>query len=89
MIFVKVNYTAIYYSFKVKKIMLSVILFSDVDECELNYTNTCSPLQKCNNTLGSYECICEAGYVLRNSTCSGMKINVYVHKKISFGLYIQ
>ena len=31
--------------------------------------------QICNNTIGSFECVCEQGYYLddNNETCSGMK----------------
>lgn len=48
--------------------------FSDINECALN------PLLcafRCVNTFGSYECMCPAGYVLREDQrmCRGEKIH--------------
>ena len=40
---------------------LSLILFTDIDECELGYCE-----QQCNNTIGSYYCTCREGYYLGN-----------------------
>lgn len=34
----------------------------DIDECQ-NSTNPCGPYSKCFNSLGSYHCECESGYV--------------------------
>ena len=47
-----------------------VFLCVDVDECA-GGTSNCSQL--CNNTLGSYECSCNIGYMLDSNgfTCSG------------------
>ena len=45
----------------------------DIDEC-ISGDHECN--QNCNNTDGSYKCICEDGYVLDNDmkTCIGMCI---------------
>ena len=50
------------------------VLFPDIDECLEGVAN-CSQL--CNNTYGSYECVCEPGYMLDeedNVTCNLSKL---------------
>lgn len=41
----------------------SVFVIADIDECELPTLHHCPPSAGCNNTLGSYRCICHPGYV--------------------------
>lgn len=41
----------------------SVIVIADIDECELPTLHHCPHSAGCNNTLGSYRCICHQGYV--------------------------
>lgn len=36
------------------------VYIADIDECKTNYT--CPEASNCNNTYGSYECMCWAGY---------------------------
>lgn len=44
----------------------SCYYFSDVDECQFD------PCQgKCVNTPGSYSCLCEEGFILKNEQCIG------------------
>ena len=43
----------------------------DVDECT---SEVCDPHADCTNTVGSYVCICEAGYTGDGVTCHG---NIY------------
>ncbi len=46
----------------------------DIDECAQNETSTCDTMNGyCNNTQGSYECLCNFGYssnTTMNNTCS-------------------
>ena len=55
---------------------IKTILFSspDIDECQSRYTNRCS--QKCVNTIGSYVCACDPGYLLGvdKRTCYGKRM---------------
>ena len=48
--------------------------YVDINECDLG-TDTCH--HSCNNTVGSYTCLCDDGYQLVSGLfCSG-KSNVY------------
>ena len=50
------------------------IVFLDVNECLVATDNNCS--QICVNTIGSFHCQCNSGYILSsdNSTCNGWLI---------------
>ena len=60
------------FSVLVSKFFLKFLLFyySDINECNLNISG-CS--QECVNTVGSYYCDCDNGYLLDsdNHTCTG------------------
>lgn len=45
-------------------------MFTDIDECQVD-NGTCQEV--CNNTLGSFECDCRAGFTLQPDgvTCGG------------------
>ena len=48
------------------------IVCVDVDECEYDI-HDCVVNEYCNNTDGSFECLCKAGYSRENSAwCTGM-----------------
>ena len=51
----------------------------DIDECALG-TDLCDQNSYCNNTLGSYSCICNPGYSLNGNgrTCDGTCITIEV-----------
>ena len=51
--------------------------FSDVDECTEG-SHKCSVDAVCNNTKGSYKCICKPGYHGDGLTCEG-KIFKFSH----------
>lgn len=37
----------------------------DINECDLGLDN-CNMLENCVNTLGSFTCVCKAGFVMTN-----------------------
>ena len=51
---------------------VTLLLFLDIDECE-ETTDGCE--QTCNNIEGSFECLCEDGYLLDvdGKQCTGTK----------------
>ena len=53
-------------------IVTNLCMFSDIDECSYG-TDSCS--QICTNTVGSFICGCNSGYVLDSDgvTCNGMQ----------------
>lgn len=80
---------------QVNKICGDIFLFAvhiDIDECQHNFGNCNCELSipqeagcfsQCNNTMGSYHCLCTQGYVLQPDqlTCQGTKqqhINLYI-----------
>ena len=52
-------------------IHLTVLSFSDIDECS---TNPCPANSICRNSIGSYTCDCNYGYVCDVNTCVGKEI---------------
>ena len=60
-------------------------VFPDIDDCSSGEHN-CSHVAMCNNTIGSYNCICKEGYVGDGRNCSGkisfvMTFILYGHKR--------
>ena len=47
-----------------------VIISADIDECEEGLDN-CHEYATCNNTIGSYECICNPGLTGDGVNCIG------------------
>lgn len=64
----------------------------DIDECEDNYTCAYREGTVCNNTIGSYECVCEEGYIqcdysyecTPNGTCPACGDNEYCSCRTDF-----
>ena len=54
-----------------------VILFTDVNEC-LHGTDNCDLNAKCTDTIGSFECTCNQGFIGDGQTCSGKEFNLNV-----------
>lgn len=57
----------------------------DVNECDLK-TYTCDPNAECENIVGSYYCICNAGYTGsgKSCTCQYQKLITYHLAHISY-----
>ena len=54
---------------------IDLMIFLDIDECEVKSHNCSSEnRQICNNTEGSFECVCESGYYnsLDAENCKGI-----------------
>ena len=53
-------------------VSLFALLFSDVNECD---SNPCE--QQCENSPGSYRCLCNKGYTFNTDTgtCEGKAVN--------------
>ena len=50
-------------------VMCISLFFEDINEC--NGTNDCDENAQCNNTIGSYSCTCNVGYVGDGLNCTG------------------
>jgi hypothetical protein len=51
-------------------------ILSDIDECTKK-TDNCTSNATCNNTAGSYECICDNGFYCNGSNCEGIFITLF------------
>lgn len=45
---------------------------SDIDECSANGTVICHNNATCDNTEGSYQCICKSGFTGNGTNCTGI-----------------
>ena len=48
----------------------TIFLLVDVDECALGIHN-CQEYANCTNTVGSYFCTCDKGFVAQGTVCEG------------------
>ena len=55
---------------------LTIYVFTDIDECA-DDTHLCD--QICTNTVGSYTCACNLGYLLHynGTSCHGISLIIY------------
>ena len=53
-----------------------IVLFSDINECD---TDPCENSGTCENTIGSFNCTCAAGY--DGDTCENGK-DIWIYKTI-------
>ena len=51
------------------------VVLLDVDECNLS-DSFCDVNADCQNTLGSYRCLCKPGFTERGRKCNGMMIDM-------------
>ena len=58
------------YTYNILLILLPFI-HTDTDECTLG-THDCANVAACQNTRGSYICVCPAGYFGDGRVCTGM-----------------
>lgn len=67
---------------------MTYLNFVDVNECDLK-TYTCDPNAECENIVGSYYCICNAGYTGSGKSCTRQyqKLITYHLAHISY-LYV-
>ena len=49
---------------------------TDIDECGDPFLNNCDHV--CNNTVGSYQCSCNAGYHLNGIGCEGKPASLLI-----------
>ena len=65
---------------------MGLYLSLDIDECELGQDG-CEVM--CNNTVGSYVCLCHDGYKLNadRRTCDGMYNTAQFYSVLNQGLY--
>ena len=61
-------YTWLRIDTKVK--FLHIILSLDIDECTSG-TSNCKANAHCINTIGSYKCVCDTGYIGHCEACEG------------------
>ena len=54
-----------------------ISLLTDVDECELE-VDICDEKAMCTNTIGSYKCECESGFLGDGTICNGKLMLFYV-----------
>ena len=65
----------------------SLILLSNLDVDECMGTNTCHPDATCNNTVGSYICICNGGFTGDGQNCTGQIYFPYISTRYFFFEY--
>ena len=63
------------FAFFVLLIEYSFNLFTDVNVCENEQSNPCDRDAFCNNTIGSYSCHCNQGFVGDGFNCTGENTN--------------
>ena len=51
-----------------------LFFFLDIDECAIG-TSNCDMNALCQNSIGSFTCTCNVGYMGNGITCSGMLLN--------------
>ena len=53
---------------------ITIFLILDIDEC---LTQPCDVNAVCNNTVGTFECICKSGYTGNGFTCTGKLVKLH------------
>ena len=53
-----------------RQLKITYDIFTDIDECKRG-THNCMEASNCKNTIGSYTCLCNKGYEMKNGRCVG------------------
>ena len=49
----------------------TILIYSDINECDLDSLNDCDENANCTDTIGSYNCSCNSGYEGDGFNCTG------------------
>ena len=63
----------------ISKFCFSIFL-QDINECDSN--NTCDKNANCSNTVGSFHCICQNGFLADGKNCKGVNGSNYTRLKL-------
>jgi len=63
------------------------VVLSDVNECDT--ASTCTDIQTCTNTPGSYTCNCKAGYRMTGDTCNGKYLIFFIKMLLEDNTFIR
>ena len=53
------------------------LILADVDECALG-TDSCDVNAQCNDTVGSFECTCNSGFIGDGRICGELLVAIFV-----------
>ena len=60
---------------------MSILLFLDINECVTEEHNCDAIHAYCNNTKGSFACLCEPGYTGDGINCTGNKTKMFTYNE--------
>ncbi len=66
------------FRYNAQQIIVVVFFSKDVDECQ-DQTHNCDVNAQCNNTLGSFNCVCLQGYSGDGVNCSGLMNHTVIY----------
>ena len=57
--------------------VVASLIYTDIDECQRN-EDECHEEAECKDTIGSYNCTCNAGYTGDGFNCTGQHIHIFI-----------
>ena len=60
---------------------ISILIFADINECKTGEHNCDADHMYCNNTKGSFACLCKPGFTRDGLTCTGNKIKMFRYQE--------